>query len=459
MTTTVWRAHLLHLTGSPNLAEAPDSLVSIPDGAVSVDTDGRIVACGEWNATRAPDARVIDRRGSFILPGFVDTHVHFPQVDVVDAWGGGTLLQWLQRHVFPAEARLADAAHARRCATDFVDGLLRAGTTCALIYGSQFEVAQAALFETIADRGLRAIVGRTTMVTGPDALTTDAEEAIRRCRAEIDRWHPSADEVDDALVHVALIPRFALSLDPHALRLLEKLWTEVADRGVRFSTHLSENDDPGGELDQVRSTFGVERYLDVYDGVVDHQRVGPGFLGRRSVFAHAVHCDNGEYDRLAETGSSIAHCPTSQLFLGSGTMPLARVRQARVKLGLGSDIAAGDTFSIPEVANAAFKVHMSSGGSAAPPPADLLHLATLGGAQALDLGDRIGNLDPGKEADFVVVDPDRYPPLRRRLEARCGDSPDDLLFALLLGMGRDTVATTVIRGRVTHDADLGAGSQ
>jgi guanine deaminase len=445
---TVYRGHLFHLAGNPSIAEAADALREEADGEVVVGADGRILRVGARSATPAGFA---EATAPYLLPGFVDCHVHFPQVHVTDAWGGGELLEWLERWVFPAEARLQHAAVARDSARDFCDALVSAGTTCALVFGSQFELAQDLLMERIREVGLRAIVGRTIMVEGPAALTTSLDEALHLVRAEIERWHPPPDALDDALLTVAIVPRFALSMNRAALLALGDLWAEMKERGVSLSTHLSENARPlTGEVAQVLSAFGVPRYLDVYDGRFLAGGVvgGKSLLSERTVFAHAVHLDGEEWDRLSLAGCGVAHCPVSQLFLGSGTLPMAEVVRRGIRAGLGSDVGAGDTFSIPEIANAAFKVHMSSPAAFPLHPARLLHLATLGGAQALRLEHRIGNLDPGKEADLVQIDPTRYPPFARRLAALSAESgAADRLFALLMGMGRDTVVRTVVRGR------------
>ena len=434
--TTVYRGHLVQLPGDPTLREARAALVEERDGMLIVGTDGRIEHGGAFDADLVPDdATVVDERGRFILPGFVDAHVHYPQVHAVHAWNGGTLLEWLDDHVFPAEARLADPEEAAQAARDLADGLLSAGTTSAMIYGSQFPEAQEALFQELSTRGIRAIVGRTTMTVGPAPLITSINDALRLCEDEIQRWHGSSHE----LIQVALMPRFALSLQPRELAELGKLWERVRDGGVRFSSHLAE--DPS-EVTEVCRRYAVERYLDAYDRC--------GFLGPHSVLAHGVHCDEVSAARLAATGTSIAHCPTSQLYLGNAAMPLSRMEAADVPLCLGSDVAAGDTFSMPEVLNATYKVHLGSATPRTLHPAELLHLATLGGAQALGINHRAGNLDPGKDADLAVIDPELHPPLSRRLAQVSEDDGEQRLFTLLMGIGRDTIARTVIRNHTRY---------
>jgi guanine deaminase len=450
------RGHLFHISGSPASAHAAEALVHHADGGLLVDDDGVIAWSGAWPDRPSVGAVVVDHHGAFLLPGFVDTHLHYPQVHCLDAFGGGVLLHWLEQVVFPAEARLADPGRARRAAMELCDRLAAAGTTTAMVFGSQFPQAQDALFEGASDRGLRLVLGRTMMTKGPvsaEPLLTSEDDAIGLAREEVDRWHPRPEDAARSLTRVALVPRFALSLSPRAVARVGDLYQELQDRGVHLTTHLSENDHPnGGEVAAVRAAFGVDRYLDVYDGRFEGG--GGSMLGRRSVFAHAVHCSADEFARLAETQSSVAHCPVSQQFLGSGTMRWRRAMTSGVTVAMGSDIAAGDEWFMPRVLNASYKAHMGEpeGEDVALHPADLLFAGTLAGARALDLEDRIGNLDAGKDADFVVLDPGRCPELGDLLEDRVPrenpvEERDALLFALLMGAREPALAAAYVRGR------------
>ncbi len=448
------RGHVFHVTGTPTLADAAAHLVQHPDGALLVDNDGVLTWSGAWADRPSIDAPVVDHTGSFLLPGFVDTHLHFPQVGCVDAYGGGALLDWLDRVVFPAESRLADPVLARAAARRFCDRLSSVGTTTAMVFGSQFPVAQQALADEVGRRGLRIVTGRTIMTTGPEsasALLTDDATAIALARDEIERWLPSGDG-SSPFTGIALVPRFALSVEPATLAWLGELHAEYRDRGLYVTTHLSEN---RGEVREVKERFGVDRYLDVYDG-----RFRPGsavggesLLGRRTVLAHAVHAADDERMRIVETGASVAHCPVSQDFLGSGTMPWRRSLDAGVRVAVGSDIAAGDEWCLPRVLNACFKAHLNGPHEQVVlTPAELLHLGTLAGAQALDLADRIGNLDAGKQADFVVVDPSRSAALESVLGSRGpredpAEERDAVLFALLMAADEASIAETYVGGR------------
>lgn len=470
--TTIHRGRIFHIAGAPSVNEVVDHLVYLEDGGLAVDARGVIEWCGDWSAKpdAYADATVVNYPGCFLLPGFVDTHMHFPQVNCGDSYGGGQLLEWLTQCIFPSEARFADPEFARGAAQEWCNRMITAGTTTGLIFGSQFPVAQDLLFEAARDRGLRIIAGRTIMTVGPDSaapLLTSERDAIELTRAEIEKWHPLDDAARaSALQQVAIVPRFSLSVTTETLAGLGELYDEYRGRGVYFTSHLNENNRPGsGEIDTVKRTYEVGSYLDTYDGhfLPGSKRGGSSLLGRRSVMAHGVHCQDGELARLAESGSSIAHCPTSQLFLGSGTMPWTRTVGAGVTVAIGSDFSAGDEWFIPQVLNAAFKVHISEPGDAGLSlhPAILLFLGTLAGARALDLEERIGNFDIGKEADFVVVDPSRWQQYGNSLKwgSRSSDpttARDAFLFTTIMAMREPTLTHTFVRGRRLHTADTGS---
>jgi guanine deaminase len=455
------RGHIFHVSGAPHLSESVGALVEYPDGGLLIDDDGVIRWCGPWpdRPESALAASVRDHQGAFLLPGFVDTHLHFPQIHCTDAHGGGQLLEWLDRVVFPAEARFADAAFAARAAESFCDRLIAAGTTTSLVFGSQFPGAQRSLFEAAGRAGLRMVLGRTTMTIGPASaapLLTSEDAAIGLVRDEIEQWHGDKPR-HGALAQVAIVPRFALSVTPVTLSRLGELYEEYRDRGVYFTSHLSENNRPAdGEVSRVLSSYSVDRSLDVFDGhfLPGSRAGGPSFLGRRTVFAHAVHCNDDELARLAESGTSIAHCPVSQQFLGSGTMPWRRTSRSGATVAIGSDIGAGDEWFVPRILNACFKAHHGEAGDAAIAlhPAELLYTGTLAGAQALDLDARIGNFDIGKEADFVVIDPDMSGELGELLRQRQpridpGEERDAILFTVLMAARLPGMAEAYVLGR------------
>jgi len=455
--------HVYHIAGSPKVTEAAAALVSIPDGALVVDDAGVITFCGERESL--PDdaqlVTVVDHRPGFLLPGFVDTHIHFPQTYAGDSYGGGQLLEWLNLCIFPSESRLSDPEFAREAAAEFCRRRIAAGTTAAMVFGSAFPHAQDSLFSETQRRGLRVVSGRGIQTVGGETaapLLTSEEDAIRLAVEEIDKWHGAdTGNPETALLHVAIVPRFSLSVTTTTLKNLGELYDSVKSRGVYVHSHLNENDRPGtGEVDSTKQAYQVNSYLDTYDGkfLPGSQVGGKSLLGRRTIMAHSVHCQDVELARMAETGTSISHCPISQLFLGSGTMPWKRTVASGVNISAGTDFGGGDEWLIPRVLGDAFKVHISEDGVAGVSlhPAEMLFIGTLAGARALDMENRFGNFDVGKEADFVVVDPSGTPALHATLTnaVRADDSAlaqDQSLFALLMGMRESSIAEVYVRGR------------
>jgi guanine deaminase len=454
--------HVYHIAGSPKVTEAAAARVSIPDGALVVDAAGVITFCGERESlpADAQSATVVDHHPGFLLPGFVDTHIHFPQTYAGDSYGGGQLLEWLNLCIFPSESRFADPEFAREAAAEFCRRRIAAGTTAAMVFGSAFPHAQDALFSETQRRGLRVVSGRGIQTVGGETaapLLTSEEDAIRLTVEEIDQWHGAdTGNPETALLHVAIVPRFSLSVTTTTLKNLGELYDSVKSRGVYVHSHLNENDRPGtGEVDSTKQAYQVNSYLDTYDGkfLPGSQVGGKSLLGRRTIMAHSVHCQDVELARMAETGTSISHCPISQLFLGSGTMPWKRTVASGVNIAAGTDFGGGDEWLIPRVLGDAFKVHIGEPGDAGVSlhPAEMLFIGTLAGARALDMENRFGNFDVGKEADFVVVDPSGTPALHATLTnaVRADDAAlarDQSLFALLMGIRESSIAGVYVRG-------------
>jgi len=422
-----FRASILHLLEDPT--KSGEAIAFHEDGLLVVD-QGKVVACGDY-AELAPvhaDVRVEDLTGCWITPGFIDTHIHFPQVDIVAAHGA-QLLDWLEQHTFPAEAAFADPGHAKEAAGFFVDELLRNGTTTALVFGSVHKGSVEALFAEAYARDMRLIAGKTLMDrNAPLGLTDTVETARADMESLIADWHGKGR------LGYAVTPRFAISCTDAQLEMAGEVLAEHP--GVWMQTHLSENP---REIDETAQLFpGAADYLDVYERF--------GLVQKRSVFAHCVHLRGEAFQRLAAKDAAVAFCPTSNLFLGSGLFPLDEACSHGVKVGMGTDVGAGTTFSILHTLGEAYKVGQMRG--SALDPFQALYLATLGGARALDLDDRIGNLVPGKEADFLVLDLAATPLLKRRLAAAKG--LEDRLFALtVLGDDR-VVARTYLAGVERH---------
>jgi len=354
--------------------------------------------------------RVQDLSGKLLVPGFIDTHVHYPQVDVI-ASHGTQLLEWLESYTFPVEQQFENAETADSTATFFLDELMRNGTTTALVFGTVHKASVDAFFTEAQKRKLRMICGKVMMDrNAPEPVCDTPETSYEDSKALIRQWHNT-----DRLGY-AVTPRFAPTSSNEQLRLAGKLLDE--NPGVHLHTHLSENI---AECDWVASLFPDQLdYLSVYEHF--------GLVRKRSVFAHSIHLSHSEWSRMGQAGAAAAHCPTSNLFIGSGLFDLRAAMKAGVPIGLGTDIGGGDSFSLLRTINEAYKIQQLQGFNLNPEQA--FYMATLGGATALDLDKHIGNFKPGKEADFVVLDTAATPLLQRR--ASVAKDWQSTLFALMM---------------------------
>ncbi|MBZ5755429.1 guanine deaminase [Pseudomonas sp. S5(2021)] len=425
-----YRAALLHCLADPREVGIKQAHEYFEDGLLVV-ADGKVAQIGhaaELLPTLAAGTEVVEYPNALITPGFVDAHIHYPQTGMIASYGE-QLLDWLETYTFPTERAFADKARAGEVAEVFLNELLRNGTTTALVFGSVHKESVDAFFEACEKRNLRMIAGKVLMDrNAPDYLTDTAETGYADSKELIERWHGKGR------LHYAVTPRFAPTSTPEQLALAGQLFKEYPD--LYMHTHLSEN---RKEIEWVRELFPERQgYLDVYD----HH----GLIGARSVFAHGVHLCDEECQRLGETGSAVAFCPTSNLFLGSGLFDLEKVEGFGVRVGLGTDVGAGTSFSQLQSLNEAYKVMQLQGKKL--DPFKSLYLATLGGARALYLDDRIGNLQPGKEADFVVLDYQATPLIDYRM--RQARTLEEKLFALtILGDDR-AVKETFAAGVSVH---------
>ena len=386
MTATLIRAQVLHTPRDP-FAEA-GALEACSDGAVAFE-DGVILATGDFEHIRAahPDAALEDARDAILLPGLVDAHVHYPQLPVIGAMGV-ELLDWLRTRALPEEARLADDDYARAAAAVFVRALAANGTTSALVFGSHFPAAQDALFAEAELVGLRIASG---LVVGDRNLLPElhlpAAAAAAAGRALLERWHGRGR------LRYAVTPRFSLSCTEALLETCGSLLD--AAPGVLCTSHINEN---AREIAAVAACFPAARdYLDTYERF--------GLVGERSVLAHNVHPTAGELTRLAAAGASVAHCPSSNAFLGSGIFPMARHREHGVRFALGTDVGAGTGLSLLKEGLTAYEMQGVHPDGEPLSPAHLLYLATRAGAEALGLGALVGDLTAGKRADLVLLRP------------------------------------------------------
>jgi guanine deaminase len=427
MARQAFRGTIFHLLDDP--ASSAEAVGHFEDGGLIVE-DGHVAEVGAWNeiAPLLKGTPVEHFRDGLIVPGFIDAHVHYPQVDIV-ASPGSHLLQWLSAYAFPAESRFHHQDVAAETATFFLDQLLANGTTTALVFATAHKVSADALFAEAFRRNMRLITGKVLMdVNAPAGISDTAETGYQESRALIRAWHGKGR------LGYAVTPRFALTSSERQLELAGRVLVEHP--GVKLHTHLSENHD---ELAAVHRAFpDCADYFGVYEKF--------GLATPHSVFAHCLHLSASEWVRLGRSGAGVAFCPTSNLFLGSGLFNLAAAETAHVRVALGTDVGAGTSLSLLATMNEAFKVcqlqHQASG------VLKLFYLATLGGARTLRLDDRIGNFAAGKEADFLVLDAKALPLLQRRWAA--AHSIIERLFALaMLGDDR-AVARTYIAGELAH---------
>jgi guanine deaminase len=383
------RGEILHCTGNPFHAGI-HAVEHIPDGLLMVDR-GRIVACGpaddllpRWQAQFRDQSAIVQHPG-LLVPGFIDCHVHYPQLDIIGS-PGKTLLDWLERYTFPAERALADPAHAQWLAERFLQAVLKRGTTTAMVYGTVHPHSVDVFFQQALARDLRMICGKPLMDrNAPDYLRDTAEQGIRDTRDLIERWHHRGR------LAYAVTPRFAPSSTPLQLQLageLRKTWPDLY-----IQTHLAETRE---EVAWVKTLFpDIPTYLDVYDRA--------GLIGDHTMLGHCIYLEDTEWTLLKARDARIAHCPSSNFFLGSGLFDAARARAEGICFALGSDVGAGTSLSMLDTAGDAYLTSALQGNPLY--PAELFYLITLGGAQALNLDTQLGNFAVGKEADFIEIAP------------------------------------------------------
>lgn len=427
--TLALRARILHFTDKPS---ADGAGVEYFDDGVLLVEQGRItaVAAAEHMAQQGFDvSRCEHLPDRLIMPGFIDSHIHCPQLDVMASYGE-QLLDWLNRYTFPAEMKFADPDYAAAMSELFLDRLLAAGTTTALAYATVHAHAADALFSAAAKRNLRLAAGRVMMDrNAPQALSDTAAQGEQDCRQLIETWHGKNR------LHYALTPRFAPTSSPEQLAAAGRLYQDYD--GLFLQTHLSEN---LAELAWIKELYpAAKHYLDVYDSA--------GLLGPRSVFGHGIHLCDDEVQRLADTGSSIAFCPSSNLFLGSGLLDMARLEAAGVGVSIATDVGGGTSFSQLRTTADAYSVLQLQGQSLHPYTA--FYALTLGNARSLHLDDHIGNFAVGKEADFVVLDlsPDD---LQARRQSQTQTLAEQLFALMILGDERN-VARTYAMGECLYD--------
>jgi guanine deaminase len=381
---------------------------------------------------RAPEGALIDdHSGSFIMPGLIDAHVHYSQTQVIGSHGA-QLLDWLANYTFVEEQKFADPAHCARVADFFLDELIRSGTTTAMVYCTVHPESVDAFFAAAEARAMRMIAGKVMMDRdAPTALMDTAQQGYDESKALIERWRGRGR------LDYAITPRFAVTSTEAQLDAAGALKREFPHCYVQ--THANENK---AEIARVAALFpGAHSYIDVY--------AQAGLTGPRSVFGHCIHLQESEIAVLAESRSVAAFCPTSNLFLGSGLFDQARLTRAGVRIALATDVGGGTSYSMLRTAAEGYKVLQLNGQSW--PALEAFYRMTLGNARALSLDDRIGSIEPGKEADLIALDPGATPALAHRLETAGGNLEVELFALLMLGDDR-AVRQTYVAGEPRKDA-------
>lgn len=427
------RGRFIIFTGNPFTMPPQEALHVEEDGLILI-ANGLITHCGAYDALRGlvPEGVTVTHYPDCLISaGFIDTHVHYPQLPVIASWGE-QLLEWLEQYVFPTEAQFSSPEVAQAVARAFLQELLRNGTTTAAVYCTVHPESVTAFFQESEKLGTRMIAGKVLMDrNAPENLRDTAQQGYDESLKLIETWHGTGRQL------YAVTPRFAITSTPEQLESAGALFRSRED--LFMQTHLAENE---AEIAFVKSLFPDRTsYLDVYDKA--------GLAGPRAIFGHAIHMEAQDFQRCHDTRCALAHCPTSNLFLGSGAFRLfdAVDPHRPVHVGLGTDIGAGTSFSLLGTMGEAYKVSLMAG-------KQRLHaiqafwLATAGAAQALHLETKIGTIAPGMEADLCVLDPAATPLLA--LRTRHCASMADLLFVLMT-LGDDRcIKATWVDGRLAY---------
>ncbi|HBV21565.1 MAG TPA: guanine deaminase [Nitrosomonas sp.] len=439
------RGAIFFLTEDPGAITDPiNAYQYYGDGILVLNDNGHILDVGYAAEMRSKYQltahEILDYSGKFILPGFIDTHTHYPQSGVIAAFGE-QLTDWLEKYIYPTETHFSDKSYARSVSRFFLNELLRNGTTTALVFGTVHKTSVNVLFEEAEKLNMRIIGGKVMMdCNAPVYLLDTPQTAYIDNQALIEAWH------NKGRIQYAVTPRFAITSSPEQLAVAAKLYH--ACDGIYLQTHVSEN---LSEVRRARQLFPASKnYLSIYDDF--------GLIGPRAIFAHGVHLTDEEFSLLAKKEATISFCPTSNLFLGSGLFNFKKAHQGNCHLGFGTDIGAGTSFSMFQTLNEGYKVvQLHKAYTEAPEneitltPFKAFYLATLGAARALYLDDKLGSLQPGKEGDFIVLNLEATPLLKFRIQKT--QSLADRLFALMILADDRTVEAVYLMGKRWQKAD------
>ncbi len=420
---TAVRASFLHFFDDPD--RASDAWQYLEDGLLLLK-QGQIVSLTAFTGDIPDGVELYDYSGKLVMPGFIDTHTHYPQTEMIASYGA-QLLEWLEKYTFPTESKFSDRAYAEGIAEFFCDELLRNGTTTSGVFATIHTESVDAIFSAAQKRDMCLISGKVMMDrNAPEYICDTAETSYKQSVELIKRWHQKGR------ARYGVTPRFAPTSSPAQLEAAGQLLKDFS--GLYLQSHVAENHD---EVAWVKQLFPQQRsYLDVYDHY--------GLLGERAVYAHCIHLDHTDRMRMAESGAAMAFCPTSNLFLGSGLFDLSAADNYNLRVGIGTDVGGGTSFSLLQTLNEAYKVGQMAGQTLSPLKA--FYLATMGGAKSLYLEDSLGSFEAGKAADFVVLDLQATAIMQRRMTQ--SESVADQLFALMmLGDDRCVHATHTLGQR------------
>jgi guanine deaminase len=424
MTSTLLRGRTLTFLRWPDSTDDHDAFRYEEDGGLLL-RDGKIIAAGTYAevASQAGEsAEKIDHRPHLLLPGFIDAHAHFPQMQVIASYGA-ELLDWLHKYTFPEETKFRNAQHGRRIARLFLDEMVRHGTTTVAAYCSVHKQSAEAFFEESHARDMLNIAGKVMMDrNAPEGVLDTPQSGYDDSKALIAEWHGRGRQ------HYAITPRFAITSSPEQLEIAGALMRERPD--LHMQTHLSENH---AEIAFTRDLYPWSKdYTDIYEHY--------GLLGKRSLFGHCIHLSEREADALSDTGSVAVFCPTSNLFLGSGLFDYQRYRRRDkpLRIATATDVGGGTSYSMLRTMDEGYKV-IALNGEKLNPLASFWQM-TRGNAEAMSIADKVGTLDAGTDADIVVLDSRATPGMRLRMETV--ETLAEELF-LLQTLGDDRVVREV----------------
>ncbi len=423
MSMKLLRGRVLDFVAEPQGIDDTDSYRYFEDGAVLIE-GGKIIACGAYGDVKPAgvNCEIIDHRPQLIMPGLIDPHIHFVQMQVVASYAAN-LLEWLNTYTFVEEQKFVDLAHGLAIASEFFDTLIRYGTTTAVAYCSVHKASAEAFFTEAEKRNMLMIGGKCMMNRNcPEALQDTPQSGYDDTKALLEKWDGRGRNI------YAITPRFALSSTREQMDMVRALITEFPDAYVQ--THLSENDK------EIATTLDLypehQDYLAIYEYY--------GFLGPKSLFGHAIYLSDRELGVMAETKSVAISCPTSNVFLGSGLFDRDKNKAAGVRIGIATDIGGGTSFSMLKTLDSFYKVQQLNGNRI--DPITSFYMMTLGNAEALSLSDKIGTLAVGSDADIVVLDASSTPEMALRLEI-VSSLAEELFLLQTLGDDRAVVETYV----------------